>query len=118
MAMTNDKWTTKAQDALRDAQQLAEEHRHGEVDTLHLARALVRQEGGVVPSILEKIGVKAELFGDVLDRQLRSRPQVEGEGVQRGVSRELQGTLEAALTRVAMPLLMRAGRGGKRGNSR
>ncbi len=95
--MNTDKLTTKAQEALRDAQRLAGEHRHGEVDTLHLVLALVRQEGGVVPSILEKIGVKAELFGDVLDRQLRSRPQVEGEGVQRGVSRELQGTLEAAV---------------------
>ena len=94
--MTTDKWTTKAQDALRDAQQLAEEHRHGEVDTLHLARALVRQEGGVVPSILEKIGVKADLFGDVLERMLRARPQVEGEGVHRGLSRDLQTTLEAA----------------------
>ena len=94
--MNADNWTTKAREALRDAQQLAEEHRHGEVDTLHLVLALVRQEGGVVPSLLEKIGVKAELFADVLDRQLRSRPQVEGEGVQRGVSRDLQATLEAA----------------------
>ena len=94
--MNADQLTTKAQEALRDAQRLAEEHRHGEVDSLHLVRALVRQEGGVVPSILEKIGVKADLFGDVLDRQLRSRPQVEGEGLQRGVSRDLQTTIEAA----------------------
>ena len=69
--MNTDKLTTKAQEALRDAQRLAEEHRHGEVDTLHLVLALVRQEGGVVPSLLEKIGVKADLFADVLDRQLR-----------------------------------------------
>ena len=95
-AMTADKLTTKAQEALRDAQRLAEEHRHGEVDALHLVLALVRQEGGVVPSILEKIGVKADLFGDVLARLLVSRPQVEGEGLQRGVSRDLQATLEAA----------------------
>jgi ATP-dependent Clp protease ATP-binding subunit ClpB len=95
-AMTTDQWTTKAREALRDAQRLAEEHQHGEVDALHLALALVRQEGGVVPSVLEKIGVKSVLFADVLDRQLRSRPQVQGEGLQRGVSRELQTTLEAA----------------------
>ncbi len=94
--MTTDQWTTKAQEALRDAQRLAGERRHGEVDTLHLALALVRQEGGVVPSILEKIGVQADLFVDVLDRQLRSRPQIEGEGVSRGVSRDLQTTIEAA----------------------
>jgi len=94
--MTNDSLTTKAQEALREAQRLAEERRHAEVDALHLALALVRQEGGVVPSLLEKIGVKADLFADVLDRQLRARPQVEGEGVHRGASRDLQATLEAA----------------------
>ena len=70
--MNADQWTTKAQEALRDAQRLAEEHRHGEVDTVHLVLALVRQEGGVVPSVLEKIGVKSGLFADVLARQLRS----------------------------------------------
>ena len=94
--MQLEKVTTRAQEALRDAQRLAEEHRHGEVDALHLVLALVRQEGGVVPSVLEKIGVKPDLFGDMLDRQLRSRPQVEGEGLHRGVSRDLQTTLEAA----------------------
>ena len=94
--MPYDNLTTKAQEALRDAQRLAEEHRHGEVDTLHLVAALVRQEGGVVPSVLEKIGVKSDLFAEVLARQLRSRPQIEGEGLHRGVSRDLQTTLEAA----------------------
>ncbi len=94
--MTTDKWTTKAQEALKTAQQLAGEHRHSEVETIHLVRALGRQEGGVVPAILEKIGVKAGLFGEVLERMLRSRPHVEGEGVHRGLSRDLQTTIEAA----------------------
>ena len=41
--MTTDPLTTKAQEALREAQRLAEERRHAEVDALHLALALVRQ---------------------------------------------------------------------------
>jgi ATP-dependent Clp protease ATP-binding subunit ClpB len=94
--MNSDQLTTKAQEALREAQRLAAEHHHGEVDTIHLVLALVRQDGGVVPSILERIGVKSALFADVLERQLVSRPQVQGEGLQRGVARELQTTLEAA----------------------
>jgi ATP-dependent Clp protease ATP-binding subunit ClpB len=64
------------------------------VDTIHLVLALVRQDGGVVPSVLEKIGVKAALFGDVLERQLKSRPQVEGEGLQRGDFARAATTLE------------------------
>jgi ATP-dependent Clp protease ATP-binding subunit ClpB len=94
--MNADQLTTKAQEALRDAQRIAADHHHSEVDTIHLVLALVRQDGGVVPSVLEKIGVKSALFGDVLERQLKSRPQVQGEGLQRGISRELQTTLEAA----------------------
>ena len=94
--MNMDKLTTKAQEALREAQQLAEELRHGDVDTLHLVRALIRQEGGVVPSILEKIGVKADLYGEVLDRILSARPRVEGDSLHRGMSRDLQTTLDAA----------------------
>ncbi len=94
--MNTDKLTTKAQEAIREAQQLAETNRHSEVDTLHLVQALIRQEGGVVPSILDKIGVKADLFGEVLDRILRARPQVEGDRLHRGLSRDLQTTLEAA----------------------
>ena len=94
--MAYDNLTTKAQEALRDAQRLATELQHGEVDTLHLLLALTRQEGGVVPALLEKIGVRSDLFADVLDRQLRSRPQLTGENVQRGISRGLQVTLDAA----------------------
>ncbi len=96
VAMNTDRLTTKAQEALREAQRLAEEQQHGEVDTLHVTLALVRQEGGVVPSILEKIGVKASMLADVLERQLARRAQVKGEGLHRGGSRDLQATLEAA----------------------
>ena len=94
--MAYDNLTTKTQEALRDAQRLAEEYRHGEVDSLHLMLALARQEGGVVPSLFEKIGVKSALFAEVLERQLQQRPRVEGAGLQRGISRDLQTTLEAA----------------------
>lgn len=62
--MAYDNLTTKAQEALRDAQRLATELQHGEVDTLHLLLALTRQEGGVVPALLEKIGVRSDLFAD------------------------------------------------------
>jgi len=92
----NDKWTTKAQEALRGAKRLAGEHHNSEVDTLHLVLALVQQEGGVVPALLEKIGTRADLFADVIDRQIQALPQVQGEGIQRGMSRDLQVTIEAA----------------------
>ncbi len=94
--MADHNLTTKAQDALREAQRLAAGKQHGEVDTLHLLLALVRQEGGVVPALLDKIGVRASRLADVLERQLQSRPQLAGETVQRGMSRELHVTLEAA----------------------
>lgn len=92
-----DRWTTKAQEALREAQRLASEQGNSELDTLHLVLAMCRQEGGVVPSLLEKMGVRPDVFGAALEKQLATHARQQGgEGPQ--VSRSLKATLEAAGT--------------------
>ncbi|MDR0994321.1 MAG: ATP-dependent chaperone ClpB [Verrucomicrobiota bacterium] len=94
--MQLDKFTTKAQEALREAQRLAGEHRNSELDTIHLVLALVRQDGGVVPSLLEKIGTRPDLFAAALEKQLGTHARVEGGTVSVNASRDLQTTLDAA----------------------
>ena len=94
--MAIERYTTKAQEGLREAQQLAARHEHSAVEPLHLILALARQEGGVVAALFEKIGVKPEMFAEVLERQLARLPRAEGVGVQREASRELQTLLQAA----------------------
>ena len=56
--MRMDQFTVKAQEALASAQTDAERSDHPEVSPEHLLKALLSQEGGVVPSALGKLGAK------------------------------------------------------------
>jgi ATP-dependent Clp protease ATP-binding subunit ClpB len=51
------KLTEKAQEAIVAAQRLAEERHHTQLEPEHLLHALVAQEDGVVPAILERLGI-------------------------------------------------------------
>ena len=50
--MDINKFTIKAQEALSEAQNLANAREHQEVDVEHMALALLRQEDGLVPRIV------------------------------------------------------------------
>ncbi|CUU07232.1 MAG: ATP-dependent chaperone ClpB [Fimbriimonadales bacterium] len=76
--MRFDKLTIKAQEAVQDALQIAERYRHPAVDSEHLMLALLQQEGGVVPSILQKLGVMPRLIQNPIEQELARRPQVSG----------------------------------------
>ena len=52
-----DKITTKFQEALQAAQQLASRSAHAELKSMHVLIALLKQEGGIVVPILEKAGI-------------------------------------------------------------
>ena len=72
MAMRLDRLTTKSRDALTAAEAVARRHNHQEVTSLHLLEALLTQEGGLVPALVERAGVtpgdlQARL-GDALER--------------------------------------------------
>ena len=56
--MDINKFTDKAREAVSEAQTLAAGMGHQETDAEHLALALVRQENGIVPRILEQMGVQ------------------------------------------------------------
>ncbi|MCA9980995.1 MAG: hypothetical protein KDD89_09180, partial [Anaerolineales bacterium] len=47
--MNFNKFTQKAQEAVVNAQNLAEERQHSQIEPLHLLAALLQQENGVVP---------------------------------------------------------------------
>ncbi len=76
--MRFDKLTIKAQEAVQEAQQIAERYRHPAIDSEHLMLALLRQEGGVVPAILQKLGVLARSIQSAIEADLQRRPQVSG----------------------------------------
>ena len=57
--MNLNKLTDKAQEAVVEAQRVAESRQHTQVEPEHLLAALVVQDNGVVPAILDKLGVSA-----------------------------------------------------------
>ncbi len=76
--MRFDKLTIKGQEALRSAQELAEKLEHPQLDPEHLLDTLIRQEEGIVPSLLKKIGESPELLEGELKQHFASQPKVRG----------------------------------------
>src|SRR6188508_396340 len=72
MAMNMNKLTEKAQEAIVAAQRLAEDSHHTQLEPEHLLFALVTQEDGVVPAILERLEVPARSVLEGLEPALGS----------------------------------------------
>ncbi|HVQ32005.1 MAG TPA: ATP-dependent chaperone ClpB [Vicinamibacteria bacterium] len=93
--MRLDQFTVKAQQALAAAQSRAEKSDSPEVMPEHLLRALLEQEGGVVPSALGKMGVSTTSLGAEVDRALDALPRTQGATTQ--VSPRLDAVLKTGL---------------------
>ena len=82
--MNPNKMTEKTQEAIQNAQDRALKLGHVEVDSEHLLAALLGQKGGLIPRLLEKIGVSTQAFVRSLEKELTKRPSVSGPGVEAG----------------------------------
>jgi ATP-dependent Clp protease ATP-binding subunit ClpB len=78
--MRLDRLTIKAQEAVQDAQKLADQYHHQQVDVEHLALALIQQPDGLVPSLLKKLGANLQSIQQNLEKELTRTPQVTGPG--------------------------------------
>jgi ATP-dependent Clp protease ATP-binding subunit ClpB len=82
--MDVNKMTNKTQEALQSAQNCALKRGHIEVDGEHLLLALIEQEGGLAPRLLQKIDVPMDNFAAALRQELDRKPSVSGPGVEAG----------------------------------
>jgi ATP-dependent Clp protease ATP-binding subunit ClpB len=94
--MNLNKFTEKAQEAILEAQGLASQYNHSQIDPEHLLLSLLRQSDGVVPQIVQKLGGSPQALQQRLESDLAARPKVYGTTAQVGLSRALQETLQAA----------------------
>ena len=69
-------FTNKAQDALMQAQQLAQEKGQSQIDALHLLLALIDQEQSIIATILQKMGVDADVLKKKVEAQISKIPVV------------------------------------------
>jgi len=93
--MQPEKLTLKSQEALSEAQRLAREMSHQEMDGEHLLLALLGQSESLVPELLQKIGVPPAKLQSELERELSRRHKVEG-GAEVYASPTLRKALDAA----------------------
>ncbi|MCE9584647.1 MAG: ATP-dependent chaperone ClpB [Planctomycetes bacterium] len=93
--MRLDKLTTKSQEALQAAQQLAESKNHPELTPEHVGAVLMEQEGGIVGPIVEKMGVPPDRAKAAFQKELDRLPQVSG-GASVGAGARFRQLMEAA----------------------
>ena len=91
-----DKITTKFQEALQAAQQLASHSAHAELKSLHVLIALLQQEGGIVVPILEKAGIEVTRLKAEAINALEREPSIQGATAQPQMSYGLRSSLDAA----------------------
>jgi ATP-dependent Clp protease ATP-binding subunit ClpB len=103
MAIRWDKFTVKAQEAVQRANDLASEHGNPELLPLHLLAALIEDKEGIVPPVLEKVGVGAQAVLSEVYREIEKLPKVSGSGGanQAQMSNALNQLLERAFKEAA-----------------
>jgi ATP-dependent Clp protease ATP-binding subunit ClpB len=97
MAIRWDKFTLKAQEAVQRAGNLASENGNPEVMPVHLLAALLEDKEGIVPPVLEKIGIGAQAVLRDAYQEIEKLPKVSGSGAtQANLSQALNQLLERA----------------------
>jgi ATP-dependent Clp protease ATP-binding subunit ClpB len=94
--MNLEKYTQKSQEAILNAQRLAEELNHQTIEPAHLLLALLNQEDGVAPAIVTKVAGSTLALREDLGKDLENRPRVYGGNTQMGLSRAAGDVLQSA----------------------
>jgi len=92
--MNLNNYTIKSQEAIQQAQQLAQGYGHQQIENEHILKAIFEIDENVTPFILKKLNVNLEIVKQILDKQLESFSKVsEGDIV---LSRDAGKTLNEA----------------------
>ena len=94
--MNTQKFTQKTMEAIQTAQAMAAENENQTLTDAHLLYALVDQDGGLIPSILQKCGVDCNGLLAALDSVIASLPQVHGAGGEVYASKEVSAIMNTA----------------------
>jgi ATP-dependent Clp protease ATP-binding subunit ClpB len=96
MAFRPDKLTVKAQEAIQAAQQIAESQGHAQLVPLHLLKALLDEQGGIVRPLMEKVGIRVPQLLGIVDADLNKLPRSSGGISQVGASTAIRQVLDKA----------------------
>ncbi|MGL5575651.1 MAG: ATP-dependent chaperone ClpB [Sarcina sp.] len=80
--MNAEKMTIKVQESLNEAYNTAVRYNHQQVDVIHLFSALVNQEDGLIPNIIEKMGINIGIIKNDIHIELDKMPKILGEAAK------------------------------------
>ena len=95
--MNFNNFTIKSQEALQEAQSIAEKYQHQQIDAEHLLQALIGQDGGIVAPILQRVGANIPLIKSQLEEALKTVPKVYGSGGDIYLAPRLKKILDKAM---------------------
>src|SRR5580700_702406 len=96
-----DKFTVKAQEAVQRANDLASEHGNPELMPVHLLAALLEDKEGIVPPVLDKIGIGPQAVLADVYREIEKLPKVSGIAAQATMSNAATKLLDQAFKEAA-----------------
>lgn len=70
--------TTKSQEAIQEAQLIAQNFGHQPIEQGHLLKGILAVDEHVVPFLLGKLNANKKLIASILDKEIQSYPKVEG----------------------------------------
>ena len=97
MVMRPDKYTEQAQEVMRASQALVNEMQHTQWDVEHLVVALLEQQGGLVPDIMEKLGADSSGLASRFRQALTKTPKVAYSGQNIYITPRISKLQERAL---------------------
>ena len=92
--MNFNNYTIKSQEAIQQAQQLAQSLAHQQIENEHIFKSIFEVDENVLPFLLKKLNVNLNVLKLTLDKQLESFPKVTGGDLS--ISREASKSLNEA----------------------
>ena len=94
--MNSDRFTVKAQDALQTSDTIRHRYNHAQIEVEHCLKSLLEQRDGVIPPLLDRLGVDRNMLNRELDEILSTKPRIYGDAAQASLSPELANILRQA----------------------
>ena len=89
--MNFNNYTTKSQETIKMAQEIAQGFEHNQIENEHIFKALTRVDENVLPFLFKKLNINLNIVLQVLEKQLDRFPKVSGAELM--ISREANKTL-------------------------
>ena len=83
--MNANRMTQKTLESMQNAQSLCTGYQNNAVEPIHILTALLQQADGLIPQLMQRIGVHAEALANAAEKEVAALPHVTGSGRQAGM---------------------------------